>query len=159
MHLLIIDDDLGRINGILPGDKNYLTAALDRSQVVFSNLADNPIDRQFDSNSQRYLNFAPGDHVQFCLIADDTLDNVKTNPSTAKVLFSLPEANPSNSNQAQFTDLLEISLKKLPYPHKYVCFRLYNRQFLDRSNLRNILVNEIDRLLWIRSISILTFDR
>ena len=83
----------------------YLAAALDRSQVIFSSLGDSSIDRQFDSDAQRYLNFKPGDRVQFCLIADDTLNNVKANPAKAKVLFSLPEANTSKANQAQFTAL------------------------------------------------------
>jgi len=105
----VVDDAQGGINGILPGDKNYLAAALNRSQVVFSSLGNSAIDRQFDGNSQRYLNFTPGDRLQFLLVADDTLDSVKANLTNGKptptVLFSLPTANPNNSNQTQFTAL------------------------------------------------------
>jgi uncharacterized delta-60 repeat protein len=103
----VVDDAQGRIGGIAPGSAGYLAAALDKSQVIFSNLGNNSKDVGFDRDSQRYLNFAPGDRVQFALIADDTLDRVKadlaTGKSTDKVLFSLPEANPGKANQAKFT--------------------------------------------------------
>ena len=105
----IVDDEQGLINGIKPGETGYLAAALDRSQVIFSSLGDSAIDRQFDNDAQRYLNFAPGDRVQFLMVADDTLKQVKTDLTngkpTANVLFSLPEANINNSKQAQFTAL------------------------------------------------------
>jgi Domain of unknown function (DUF4114) len=86
-----------------------LAAALDRSQVIFSNLGNNPIDRGFDLNSQRYVNFIPGDRVEFGLVADDSIDSVKAalaaGKSTAPVFFSLPGANANNSSQAKFTAL------------------------------------------------------
>ncbi len=103
----VVDDAQGQIGGIAPGAAGYLAAALGKSQVIFSNLGNNSKDIGFDRDSQRYLNFAPGERVQFALIADDTLDKIKadlaTGKSTDKVLFSLPEANPGNTNQAKFT--------------------------------------------------------
>jgi Lipase/Calx-beta domain/CARDB/Domain of unknown function (DUF4114)/RTX calcium-binding nonapeptide repeat (4 copies) len=113
----VVDDEQGRIGGIKPGETGYLAAALDRSQVVFSNLGNNPKDNEFDRDSQRYLNFTPGKKVHFALISDDTLDSVKqtlrervkadltAGKPTAKVLFSLPEANNGNASQANFTTL------------------------------------------------------
>jgi Calx-beta domain/Domain of unknown function (DUF4114) len=105
----VVDDEQGRIGGIKPGETGYLAAALDRSQVVFSNLGNNPQDHEFDRDSQRYLNFTPGERVHFALISDDTLDSVKADLTdgkpTANVLFSLPEANQGNANQSKFTTL------------------------------------------------------
>jgi RHS repeat-associated protein len=105
----VVDDEQGRIGGIKPGETGYLAAALDRSQVVFSNLGNNPKDNEFDRDSQRYLNFTPGDRVHFALIADDTVDKVKADLKNgkppSKVLFSLPEANVGNASQAKFTAL------------------------------------------------------
>jgi Ca2+-binding RTX toxin-like protein len=103
----VVDDEQGRIGGIVPGAAGYLAAALDRSQVIFSSLGNDPVNAGFDRDSQRYLNFAPGDRVQFALIADDTLDTVKANLAdrkfTDKVLFSLSAANPGGTSQAKFT--------------------------------------------------------
>jgi Domain of unknown function (DUF4114) len=105
----VVDDKQGRIGGILPGTAGYLNAALDRSQIIFSNLSNNSIDNGFDRGSLRYLNFTPGDRVQFGLVTDDSIDSVKAalaaGRPTAKVLFSLPGANANNSSQTKFTAL------------------------------------------------------
>ena len=105
----IVDDAEGTINGIEPGDKGYLAAAIKKSQVIFSSLGNNSIDQQFDSGAQRYLNFTPGDRVELLMVVDSTLNQLKTDltngKATANVLFSLPEANTNNYTPAQFTDL------------------------------------------------------
>jgi Domain of unknown function (DUF4114)/Calx-beta domain len=105
----VVDDEQGRIGGIAPGDVGYLAAALDRSQVIFSTLSNRSNNSGFDLNSQRNLQFNSGDRLEFCLIADDTIDAVKANiiagKPTAKVLFSLAEANTDKSNQTKFTAL------------------------------------------------------
>jgi Calx-beta domain len=99
----VVDDEQGRIGGIKPGEAGYLAAALDRSQIVFSNLGNNPQDHEFDRDSQRYLNFTPGERVHFALIADDTVDKVKAalanGKPTSKVLFSQPETQSSKPSQ------------------------------------------------------------
>jgi Calx-beta domain/Domain of unknown function (DUF4114) len=103
----VVDNEQGQIGGIAPGAAGYVVAALERAQVVFSNLGNDSVSAGFDRDSQRYLNFAPGERVQFALIADDTLDAVKANLAdrkfTDKVLFSLSKANPGSTNQAKFT--------------------------------------------------------
>ncbi len=105
----VVDDAQGRIGNIAPGDPGYLAAALDRSQVIFSTLSDRSNDNNFDRDSQRNLQFNAGDRLEFCLIPDDTIDSVKANLAankpTAKVLFSLAEANIDKSNQSKFTAL------------------------------------------------------
>jgi Calx-beta domain/Domain of unknown function (DUF4114) len=105
----VVDDAMGKIGNINPGHKDYLAAAIDRAQVVFSNLSDSPTDSGFDRNSQRHLNFKSGEHVEFMMIADDTLSKVKTdlaaNKTPTNVLFSIPEANGNNSTPAKFTAL------------------------------------------------------
>jgi Calx-beta domain/Domain of unknown function (DUF4114) len=118
----VVDDDLGRINGIKPGESGYLAAAIDRARTIFSSLGNSTFDRQNDSNSQRYLNFMQGDRIEFLTIANDTLDRVKTDLAagkpTANILFSLPDANPSNAPQVKFTsnptnNSYDIALKDL----------------------------------------------
>ncbi len=105
----VVDDDKGRIGGIVPGAEGYLKAALDRSKVIFSNLGNNSIDRTFDLGSQRSLTFAPGDLVEFGSIVGDTIDKVKldliSGKPTSEVLFSLPSANAGNGDRAKFTPL------------------------------------------------------
>ncbi|WP_373541312.1 Calx-beta domain-containing protein [Chamaesiphon sp.] len=103
----VVDDDLGSINGIKPGESGYLAAAIGRASTIFSSMGDSAFDRQQDSNSQRYLNFAPGEKIEFLAVSNDTLDRVKTalaaGKPTANILFSLPSANPSNAPQVKFT--------------------------------------------------------
>jgi Calx-beta domain/Domain of unknown function (DUF4114) len=105
----VVDDATGKIGGINPGHKDYLAAAIDRAQVVFSSLSDRPIDSGFDRDSQRHLNFKSGEHVEFMMIADDSLSRVKTdlaaNKTPTNVLFSIPEANGDSSSPAKFTAL------------------------------------------------------
>jgi Calx-beta domain/Domain of unknown function (DUF4114)/RTX calcium-binding nonapeptide repeat (4 copies)/von Willebrand factor type A domain len=105
----VVDDERGSIDGILPGDKNYLAAAIARSQTIFSSLGDSPLDRQFDRDSQRFLNVYSGDLMQFLLIADDTLDSVRAKldrgEPISNVVFSLPTANPNAVARSQLTAL------------------------------------------------------
>jgi hypothetical protein len=106
-----VDDADGKINGMKPGDRGYLAAAIDRSQVIFSSLSEGQIDRQFDRDANRHMNFQPTDRLEFLMVEDDTLESVKDDlakgKSTAKVLFSIDEANADNSNQAKFTTLAD----------------------------------------------------
>ena len=103
----VVDDDLGQINGIKPGESGYVAAAIGRASTIFSSLGNSSFDRQNDSNSQRYLNYTPGERLEFLAIGNETLDRVRTdlaaNKPTANILFSLPSANPSNATQVKFT--------------------------------------------------------
>ena len=118
----VVDDDLGRINGIKPGESGYLAAAIDRAESVFSSLGNSDFDKQNDLNSERYLNITPGKKVEFLEIIGDTLDAVKSDllagKSTANVVFSIAEANPGNATPVKFTAILnensyEIGFKDL----------------------------------------------
>jgi hypothetical protein len=101
----IVDDDLGRINGIKPGESGYVAAALDRAQSIFSSLGNSEFDKKNDGDSQRYLNFTPRNRIEFFEIISDTLDGVKSNIAagkpTANILFSRPEANTSGATQVK----------------------------------------------------------
>lgn len=103
----VVDDDLGLINGIKPGESGYLAAAIDRAQSIFSSLGNSDFDKRNDSNSERYLNITPGKRVEFLEIIDDTLDAVKSDllagKSTANVLFSIAAANADKANLVKFT--------------------------------------------------------
>ncbi len=104
----VVDDDLGRINGIKPGESGYLAAALDRAQTIFSALGNSDFDKQNDgSSSDRYLNITPGQRVEFLEIVDNTLDAIKSDllagTTTTKVIFSNPDANASTVAAVNFT--------------------------------------------------------
>jgi hypothetical protein len=118
----VVDDEQGSIDGILPGDEKYVAAAIAKSQVIFSSLGDNSLDRQFDLNSQRYLNFSSGDRIQFLLVVDDTIDSINANLDNgipvANVIFSLPAANLNNSTQSQFTVLPDSSGYQIAWSDK-----------------------------------------
>jgi Domain of unknown function (DUF4114) len=103
----VVDDDLGLINGIKPGENGYVAAAIARSQSIFSSLGNSAFDRQNDNNSHRYLDITQGDRIEFLAITNDTLDAVKSNLAagkpTANIVFSLADANPSNTTPVKFT--------------------------------------------------------
>jgi ELWxxDGT repeat protein len=103
----VVDDDLGRINGIKPGESGYLAAAIDRAESIFSSLGNSDFDKRNDRNSERYLNITPGKKVEFLEIIDNTLDAVKSDllagKSISSVVFSIAEANIGNANLVKFT--------------------------------------------------------
>jgi ELWxxDGT repeat protein len=103
----VVDDDLGRINGIKPGESGYLAAAIDRAESIFSSLGNSDFDKRNDSKSERYLNITPGKKVEFLEIIDNTLDAVKSDllagKSISSVVFSIAEANIGNVNLVKFT--------------------------------------------------------
>jgi hypothetical protein len=103
----VVDDDLGRINGIKPGESGYLAAAIGRAESIFSSLGNSEFDKRNDSNSERYLNITPGKKVEFLEIIDNTLDAVKSDllagKSISSVVFSISEANIGNATPVKFT--------------------------------------------------------
>jgi hypothetical protein len=92
--LFIVDDGQGSVNGLQPGENGYLDAALGRSQIIFSALANN----QFSSfDFSRQLGFKSGQCLGFYLISNDTTDNLLSNRSsgntTTNIFFSNINAN------------------------------------------------------------------
>ncbi|BAY42929.1 FG-GAP repeat-containing protein [Scytonema sp. HK-05] len=86
LGVFTVDDAQGRINGIVPGTLGYSEAALNRSQVIFSALANVP--NGFDTDLTRQLAFEPDANLRFYLVGDSTTDAVffdKT--SLTKVVF------------------------------------------------------------------------
>ncbi len=112
----LVDDDLGQINGIKPGENGYLAAAIDRAQTIFSTLGNSDFDQKNDGKSDRYLNITPGKKFEFLEIVDDTLDGIKNDllagKPTAKVIFS-NSANAVNFNAIPDQNSYEIDFKDL----------------------------------------------
>jgi Tol biopolymer transport system component len=86
LGVFTVDDAQGRINGIAPGDAGYTEAALNRSQVIFSALANIP--NGFDTNLTRKLAFESNSNLRFYLVNDSTTDAVLfDNSSFSQVVF------------------------------------------------------------------------
>ncbi|MFN6448022.1 MAG: FG-GAP-like repeat-containing protein [Nostoc sp. DedSLP05] len=88
LGLFIVDDAQGTINGIAPGADGYAAAALERSKVIFSAIANTP--NGFDSNNlTTLLELTSGQYFRFLLFKDSTFDAVRNDPkSIGKLLFS-----------------------------------------------------------------------
>ncbi|MDZ8104056.1 MAG: DUF4114 domain-containing protein [Nostoc sp. DedQUE12a] len=88
LGLFTVDDALGTINGIAPGADGYAAAALERSKVILSAIANTP--NGFDSNNlTTLLELTSGQYFRFLLVKDSTFDAVRNDPnSIGKLLFS-----------------------------------------------------------------------
>ena len=73
LGVFAVDDDLGKIGTLLPGQDGYLKAALDRSQTIFSTLGG----AFFDPTASRQLTFQAGQRLRFFAVKDDTIDAAK----------------------------------------------------------------------------------
>jgi uncharacterized repeat protein (TIGR01451 family) len=88
LAVFTVDDAQGKINGIAPGETGYTQAALDKSKVIFSSIANVP--NGFDINNlTSLLEFESGNNLRFLLVKNGTIDSVqnKITPTT-DVLFS-----------------------------------------------------------------------
>ncbi|MBD2388702.1 DUF4114 domain-containing protein, partial [Cylindrospermum sp. FACHB-282] len=82
-----VDDAQGTIDGIAPGAAGYAEAALNRSKVIFSTIANLP--NGFNPEDlTTLLNLNSGDNVRFYLIQNSTSDSVRSTGEYGKVLFS-----------------------------------------------------------------------
>ncbi|MUG94372.1 DUF4114 domain-containing protein [Scytonema sp. UIC 10036] len=91
LGVFTVDDAQGRINGLAPDSTGYSEAALNRSQVIFSALANVP--NGFNTDLTRKLVFDSNANLRFYIVSDSTTDTVfldKT--SLSKVVF------PSSTN-------------------------------------------------------------
>lgn len=88
LGVFTVDDAQGKINGIAPGEAGYTQAALEKSKVIFSTIANVP--NGFNINNlTSLLEFNSGDNLRFFLIKNSTIDNVRNGitPIT-NILFS-----------------------------------------------------------------------
>jgi len=95
--VFVVEDEQGRVNGLLPGTTGYVQAALEKAQVIFSVLPDN-----FIANPTRILEGFEGNLLSFYLIQNGTTDAILNNLSLSnKVLLGTPL-------NGQTTDILNI---------------------------------------------------
>ncbi|RCJ31772.1 hypothetical protein A6769_29790 [Nostoc punctiforme NIES-2108] len=122
LGLFTVDDPQGTINGIAPGGEGYAQAAILRSEVILSAIANNP--NGFDTNNlSTLLQLDSGQNFRFLLVQDGTLDSVRNDPnsigkllfssiSTQKITdlgdnsFSLGWKNASGKSSTEFNDLV-----------------------------------------------------
>jgi len=96
--LFTVDDALGSIDGKVPGQAGYATAALQRAQVIFSALPR----AGFDFALERRLTVEPERRFGFYLIANDTKDAILSGGgSLERVLFAHAVANSDGEEYAQ----------------------------------------------------------
>ncbi|HLP87950.1 MAG TPA: DUF4114 domain-containing protein [Nostocaceae cyanobacterium] len=97
LGFFVVDDAQGRIDGIAPNEAGYAQAALNRSQVIFSSIANIP--NGFNTNLSRLLELNIGDNFRFYLVKNSSLDDVQARVTPiSNVLFS-------ESINQQITDL------------------------------------------------------
>jgi uncharacterized protein YkwD len=97
LGVFAVDDDLGKIGTLLPGQDGYLKAALDRSQTIFSTLGGT----FFDPTISRQLTFQAGQKLRFFAVKDDTIDSAKA---------TLAKGSPVNNVLLGDSSLLPITL-------------------------------------------------
>ncbi|MFL9449583.1 DUF4114 domain-containing protein [Tolypothrix bouteillei VB521301_2] len=103
LGVFVVDNEKGEINGIAPGDAGYLQAAMKRSQVVFSALANDPSSK---AGNNRIINFAPNTYLSSYLVqnasTDEVLADLAANKPTPNVFFSTVAANIDKFDHVQF---------------------------------------------------------
>lgn len=88
MGVFSVDGDDGNIGGIAPGASGYTEAALARSKVVFSSIANLPTGFN-NTGISSLLEFNSGERVRFLLVNNSTLNAVSSGvTSKTEVLFS-----------------------------------------------------------------------
>jgi RHS repeat-associated protein len=89
--LFKVDDNLGTINGIKPGDPGYLAAALDRFQIISSIIPIANLPQGFDGNTSRSLNLSNGDIIRFGVVSEGSIDQLRQTPTALdKLTLSEP---------------------------------------------------------------------
>ncbi|MGV0103658.1 putative Ig domain-containing protein [Nostoc sp. DSM 114160] len=88
LNVFTVDDEEGRINGIAPGAEGYTQAALLRSKVVFSTLANLP--NGFNpADLKNILEFNSDTRLRFYLVSNSTTQAVLSGKTpSSSVLFS-----------------------------------------------------------------------
>ncbi len=91
-----VDDAIGSVNGLHPGDAGYLAAAFGRASVIFPS-------GSTPATADRTLSFQGGDRLAFFIVQDGTLNDLKTSnpnnsgsgvPGPRIAFFSISSLNP-----------------------------------------------------------------
>jgi Domain of unknown function (DUF4114)/Lipase (class 3) len=89
--LFKVDDNLGSIAGIKPGENGYLAAVLDRFQVISSVIPTGSLPQGFDGKGTRSLGVNTGDIVRFGVINSSTVEQLRQSPAAlSKLTLSEP---------------------------------------------------------------------
>ncbi|MBD2136289.1 FG-GAP repeat protein [Anabaena sp. FACHB-1237] len=91
LGVFTVDDASGKINGIAPGEAGYTQAALERSRVIFSTIANPPAGFNTTQLS-RLLGFNSNDNLRFYLVKGASTDSVISG-STPQTNVLFPSAN------------------------------------------------------------------
>jgi uncharacterized repeat protein (TIGR01451 family) len=88
LAVFTVDDAQGKINGIAPGETGYTQAALNKSKVIFSTIANVP--NGFNINNlTSLLEFSSGNNLRFLLVKNGTIDSIQNGITpTSDILFS-----------------------------------------------------------------------
>ena len=105
----IVDDTNGIVDGVAPGDANYLETVLNSGEVIFSVLRNT--DTLFGESPNRIVEgLAANEQLGFFLVANSTVDQVlediaNTGSTATDVLFSVDGANVDGAEQTQFVNV------------------------------------------------------
>jgi hypothetical protein len=91
LGVFVVDDASGAIGGILPNSPGYAKAALEKSKVILSGIANLPNGyNPSASDLSRLMQFAPDQNLRFYLLKNNTTaDDVKRNGVGSDLQFSL----------------------------------------------------------------------
>ncbi|MEH2377112.1 beta-propeller fold lactonase family protein [Nostoc sp.] len=87
LGVFAVDDEQGKINGIAPGAEGYTQAALLRSKVIFSTLANLPNGFK-TADLANILEFDSDTKLRFYLVSNSTTQSVLSGKNFSNVLFS-----------------------------------------------------------------------
>jgi hypothetical protein len=104
--VFVVDDELGRINSVSPGEAGYEQLALAgvQSRAIFTGLENSSLSPE---TLTRLLKFDVGSKLGFYLVTDGTSDMALSDTPQyfyqpePQVLFSFPEENPSGNDPLQ----------------------------------------------------------
>jgi Domain of unknown function (DUF4114)/Lipase (class 3) len=112
---LKVDDSLGSIAGIKPGESGYLAVALDRFQVISSFIPNSLLPQGFDGKTTRSLSVNAGDILRFGLVTSGSIDQIRQSPVDFSKLVladatSLAITEASNELSFNWPALLNLNL-------------------------------------------------
>jgi Domain of unknown function (DUF4114)/RTX calcium-binding nonapeptide repeat (4 copies) len=107
--VFVVDDTLGRINGLTAQDTGYALAAIDRSQVIFSTLTSN----FFEPTAVRNLSFASDQNLRFYAINGATTADVKADIAAGRTPTKLTIGDANELQIATSNNQLSLNWLKL----------------------------------------------